>query len=416
MVKELFLTPNNSQWKNMKTNYSKILLACSYGPDSMALFDMLLKQVGPKGFEVAHVNYRLRAESDDEMNGLIAYCEEYHVNCHVHVVNEDLGTSNLEAKCRKIRYEFFSEIYSKGFDALYVAHNQDDLIETYLMQKQRRNIVEFYGIKAKSKAFGMNIVRPLLKWKKADLQQYCVENNVPYAIDKTNLENTFLRNKIRHEIVEKLSNKQRKEYLKTIAEKNQELKAVNQKISKVNLGNVDEITKLDDFEFTIALNKLVKKASKETLVSKKYALEIKKALISEKPNLEFKINLYLTLAKSYNSLKILKNIDQKSYSYTLDAPGILNTEEFYLDFTKDSSNRNVFLDSYPITIRTAKANDQIKIKDYFKPARRLFIDWKMPKELRKKWPVIVDKTGKVVYMPRYQANFKRASETNFYVK
>ena len=55
----------------MKTKNSKILLACSYGPDSMALFDMLLKQVGNNGFEVAHVNYRLREESDDELNIVI---------------------------------------------------------------------------------------------------------------------------------------------------------------------------------------------------------------------------------------------------------------------------------------------------------------------------------------------------------
>ena len=42
----------------------KYLLACSFGPDSMALFDMLLKE-GYK-FAVAHVNYRLRSEADDE--------------------------------------------------------------------------------------------------------------------------------------------------------------------------------------------------------------------------------------------------------------------------------------------------------------------------------------------------------------
>ena len=400
----------------MKTKNSKILLACSYGPDSMALFDMLLKQVGPNGFEVAHVNYRLREESDEETANLSAYCKKNNVNCHIHVVNESLGKSNLEAKCRKIRYEFFSEIYSKGFDALYVAHNQDDLIETYLMQKQRRNIVEFYGINAKTKAFGMNIVRPLLKWKKADLQKYCEENSVPFAIDKTNLENTFLRNRIRHEIVEKLTQKERKEYVKLIAQKNKELTALKNEIKKVNLNSVEEISALDDYKFVIAINQLIKKSAKEVSISKKYALDIKKALKSDKPNLEFKINLYLTLVKSYNELKIVKNKDTKSYCYVLNEPGVLNTKEFYLDFTNDSSDRNVFLDSYPITIRTAKPNDQIQIKNYLKPARRLFIDWKMPKELRKKWPVIVDKDGKIVYMPRYQANFKRTSNTNFYVK
>ena len=142
----------------------------------------------------------------------------------------------------------------------------------------------------------------------------------------------------------------------------------------------------------------------------------KKALQNDKPNLEFEINLFLTLVKSYNDLKIVENKPVKQYSYVLKKPGVLDTKEFFLDFSKDSSNRNVYLDSYPITIRTAKANDQIKIKDYFKSARRLFIDWKMPKKLREKWPVILDNTGKVVYMPRYQADFKVEPNTNFYVK
>ena len=42
----------------------KYLLACSYGPDSMALFSMLLEE-GYR-FEVAHVNYHFRNESNLE--------------------------------------------------------------------------------------------------------------------------------------------------------------------------------------------------------------------------------------------------------------------------------------------------------------------------------------------------------------
>ena len=400
----------------MKNNNSKILLACSYGPDSMALFDMLLKEVGNTGFEVAHVNYHLRKESNSEMRSLKKYCESKNVKIHILDLDKDVGKSNIEAKCRKIRYDFFSSIYKNGFTALYVAHNEDDLIETYLMQKQRKNIVEFYGIKAKSKAFGMNIVRPLLNWKKSDLLKYCKINKIPFAIDKTNLEDKFLRNRIRHEIVEKLSDKERKDFIKQIDEKNKELKSVEAKIKALDLNDVNEICSLNDYEFVVAINMLIKKTSKADSISKKYALEIKKALQSGKPNLEFKINLYLTLVKSYNWLKIFKEEEAKPYKYVLHAPGILETKEFYLDFSKNSSNRNVFPDSYPITIRTAKPNDLISIKDYKKTARRLFIDWKMPMELRKRWPVIIDKNRKVIYIPRYQKNFVIDEKTNFYVK
>ena len=48
--------------------------------------------------------------------------------------------------------------------------------------------------------------------------------------------------------------------------------------------------------------------------------------------------------------------------------------------------------------------------------RREFINWKMPNELRAKWPVIVNKDGEIVYVPRYNVNFKPDLNTNFYVK
>ena len=173
---------------------------------------------------------------------------------------------------------------------------------------------------------------------------------------------------------------------------------------------------LNDLEFVIALNMLVKKYSKETSLSKNYCLDIKKALVSGKPNLEFKINLSLTLVKSYGTIQIIENDGDNKYSYILKRPGILDTNEFYLDFTRGGENRNVYLNDYPITIRTANPNDTIKIKNYSKTARRLFIDWKMPQLLRKKWPVIVNNKGEVIYIPRYQKNFKVDENTNFYVK
>ena len=109
------------------------LLACSFGPDSMALFDMLLKE-GYK-FSVAHVNYHLRKESNEEESKLRDFCDEHNIGIYVRDVNEVLGESNLEMKCREIRYNFFIGVMKENkFDALLVAHQEDDLIETYLMQ------------------------------------------------------------------------------------------------------------------------------------------------------------------------------------------------------------------------------------------------------------------------------------------
>ena len=171
------------------------LLACSFGPDSMALFDMLLKE-GYK-FSVAHVNYHLRRESNEEESKLRDFCVKHNIGIYVKDVNEVLGESNLEMKCREIRYNFFiSVIKENKFDALLVAHQEDDLIETYLMQKRRKNLVNYFGIKEISYFADIEIIRPLLRYRKEELLMYCRMFNVPYAIDKTNLEDHFLRNQI----------------------------------------------------------------------------------------------------------------------------------------------------------------------------------------------------------------------------
>ena len=150
----------------------KYLLACSHGPDSMALFFML-KEEGYK-FAVAHVNYHLREESDEEQKELENYCAKNNIELYVKEVNESLGENNLEEQCRIIRYTFFKELVNKyHFYAVLIAHNQDDVIETYLMQKTRQNLVEFFGIKENPIIFDTKIIRPVLGFTKQELLMFC---------------------------------------------------------------------------------------------------------------------------------------------------------------------------------------------------------------------------------------------------
>ena len=88
----------------------KYLLACSYGPDSMALFGMLINE--NINFEVAHVNYHLRKESDDEEKGLREFCKHHSIVIHTKDVTQSIR-NNVEAKCREIRYSFFHDVYFK---------------------------------------------------------------------------------------------------------------------------------------------------------------------------------------------------------------------------------------------------------------------------------------------------------------
>ena len=390
------------------------LLACSFGPDSMALFDMLLKE-GYK-FSVAHVNYHLREEADEEESKLRDFCFDHNIGIYVKDVDEGLGDSNLEKKCRDIRYNFFINVVKENhFDALLVAHQEDDLIETYIMQKRRKNLVNYFGIKEMSYFSDIEIIRPLLRYRKEELLMYCKMFNVPYAIDKTNLEDHFLRNQIRHSVVEKMSPIERKDILSEIDQANEKLSQIFITISKIQSNNVEEYLRLNDVEFLYALVALGRKLKPDFIVSKKQGEELRKVLLSEKPNIALNVD-GLCFFKEYDVLGFREFDEALDYFYDLTEPGILDTPYFYLDFTVDSSNRNVKEDDYPITIRNAQKDDEYEITGYKKELRRLFIDWKMPESIRNRWPIIVNKDGIIVYVPRYQKDFVREENCNFFVK
>ena len=392
----------------------KYLLACSFGPDSMALFDMLLKE-GYK-FAVAHVNYHLRKESNEEEFELRNYCLIHGVGIVVKSVKENLGDNNLEAKCRDIRYNFFIDVVKQnGYDALLVAHQEDDLIETYLMQKRRRNLVNYFGIKEISYFSDIEIIRPLLKYRKKELLIYCRMFNVPYAIDKTNLEDHFLRNQIRHQVVEQMTPEDREKTLKEIDLDNKEIARIFDKISKIKSNKIEDYNRLNDTEFLYAIVALGRKIESDFTISKEQGAELRKVLLSEKPNVSLTVD-ELCFLKEYDKFSIKEDNVSCDYEFVIEAPCALETSYFSLDFTKDTANRNVSSDDYPLTIRNARPNDAYRIKDYEKELRRLFIDWKMPVSLRNRWPIIVNKDGVIVYVPRYQKDFVPAKDCNFCVK
>ena len=393
----------------------KYLLACSFGPDSMALFNMLVKE--GFNFDAAIVNYHLRKESDSEVKGLLDYASKNGVKVYVHD-NRNTLNNNIESRCREIRYNFFKSLFDiNEYDALLVAHHQDDHLETYLLQKNRQINPIFFGINEKTTIKGMPVIRPLLSISKAELLKYCEDNNVPYAIDKSNFDISILRNKIRHEVIGKMSAEERNDLLREIDKKNLELSQLINKIDHTKLNEINYLLSLDKKSFSYAINMLVTSVNASLIVSKENVGEIRKVLLSKKPNVVSKIKRGLFLIKEYERVSFSKSEPKVStYSYLLKQPAKLDTPYFQLNFLVDATNRNVHLEDYPLIIRNINEGDYTYINGYKVEVRRLLIDWKMPISLRLKWPVIVNNEGKIIYVPRYQKEFKIDKNCNFFVK
>ena len=387
----------------------KYLLACSFGPDSMCLLYMLYKE--GYNFGVAHVNYHFRKESDDEEARLSIYCMDRRIPFYRYE-NYEKVRSNLEEKAREIRYNFFKTIYDKdGYDALLVAHHKDDHLETYLLQKQRKNLPIFYGIQGEANLFGMVVIRPLLDMYKEDIMSYNKEHNVPYSIDYTNLENTYQRNKIRNQYLSKLNKEEKEQLLREIAEKNNRLEIIKCKLNDNDINSVEFLLSLSLEELAYGLNMLIKKELPNYECSLRFVEEVKKVCLSEKSNIVIPLRKGYLLCKEYDRLNVRCF---KSFSpIVIEKPCLIDNELFYFDLEKVGSQKGI--NQYPLTIRPYEKGDAYQIKDYSVPINRLYIDWKMPLYLRKIWPVFVH-DDKIIYIPRYQRNFEMKNDQYFFVK
>lgn len=195
------------------------LVAVSGGPDSTALLNMLRNLKCP--LVICHVNYHKRKESDSEQAMIGRYAEKWHIPYHVLDTSSMKPEGNFQAWAREVRYAFFQKQYRAYRAAgLFVAHQEDDLLETYLMQKKRGGIVSYYGLKEETELLGMRVLRPLLNFTKAELEDYCRRNRLDYSIDASNLRDDYLRNRIRHCVVEKMSSSDRAALRKEIDENN----------------------------------------------------------------------------------------------------------------------------------------------------------------------------------------------------
>lgn len=389
------------------------LLACSFGPDSMALF-YLLKKEG-YNFSVANVNYNFRDEAKQESLDLKEYCSLQKIDFY-HFENKKTITHNIEEEAREIRYNFFKELVDKyKFDYLLVAHNQDDLLETYLLQQKRNIIPSMYGIAENTSIFGINVIRPLLKYPKAQLLNICKINKIPYCIDKSNLSDDYERNKIRHNIIEKLSDEEKINLKNEITYHNVELEKTQAKIDLIKDLNISEISKLSSFEFAVLLNRKLQTLDPSLSISLRYSIEIKKKILSKKPNIEMVISKDIVLNKEYEKLIFVKGSDIKRFNYKLNRNDIVDDSLIYFDVSKWSEEHNIPDEYFPIIIRNALPNDIPIRKGHLRRFSRLAIDWKMPIRLRKEWPVFINSQGQLFYIPRYQSNF--ANYTNyFYLK
>lgn len=190
----------------------RLATAVSGGADSVALLCLLLELRAELGIvlSVAHVNHKLRGVESDEDERFIAELARQH-GLELHVKEAPVDAKNgsgIEAAARELRYGFFRQLAREGrIMKIATAHTLDDQAETVLLRIFRgTGIRGLAGIHPKiefedqGRVFG-EVVRPLLGFWRAALQQYLRERGQTWREDSSNQDLAFLRNRVRHRLL-----------------------------------------------------------------------------------------------------------------------------------------------------------------------------------------------------------------------
>lgn len=186
----------------------KVLVAVSGGPDSVCLTHILNRLKDKIGIELylAHMDHGIRgAESRRDAVFVKKLAESLGLKLACKKLNPKKIKSklSLEERLREKRYDFFKKArLALRADCVATAHTLDDQAETVLMRIMKgaslKGAVGIHPVRADK---DIKFIRPLIEIEKKDITEYLKKRKVPFRIDRTNLENRFLRNKIRNSIL-----------------------------------------------------------------------------------------------------------------------------------------------------------------------------------------------------------------------
>jgi tRNA(Ile)-lysidine synthase len=172
----------------------RFAVAVSGGSDSMALLTLAAGWARARGatLEAATVDHRLRPEARAEAEAVAAYCDSWFVPHATLAWTPPPCGPGLPAAARAGRYGLLADwMRARGLDVLLVGHTADDRLETTLMREARggRDIAALRAAGVHPlwpEGRGLLVVRPLLKVRRAALQNLLTALGVDWHDDPSN--------------------------------------------------------------------------------------------------------------------------------------------------------------------------------------------------------------------------------------
>lgn len=431
----------------------RIVVAVSGGPDSMALLHVLFLLSGKMPLELiaAHVNHGFRPEeSAAEAETVAAYAASLGVQCEIgrfdlpaYIAETGL---NAQAAAREKRYSFLRETaYRYGASKIALAHNADDQAETMVMRIIRGTGPSgLTGIPLRRTEKNLELIRPLLRIYKSEIECHCAEYGIPVCRDSSNEQRKYFRNVVRLDVLPYLQQFNSKlpeslnrladtmhaeddwmeaeassrfsEYV-TVEEEAEQAKcivsanrfgelhvALQRRLIKLILNYVFSEVDLSDYSRIEAIRSVIVREQGKSLA---VDLHDRLKLIREYDSVMFvrsrpAAEPYEYVLAQAGDLLLLKEADMELESLLIDGktavesallgPGRIGRNEACFDYD---------LVQFPLTVRSRQSGDRMEpfgLKGT-KKVKDMFIDEKMPPAARNRIPIVADAAGRIIWIP-----------------
>lgn len=400
-----------------------VVVGVSGGADSMALLHVLkeIKKECDIYIICAHVNHNVRAESEGEKTAVEKYCDNNEIYFESMKI-EEYGDDNFHNEARTKRYAFFASIVKKyGAKYLFTAHHADDLIETILMRIARGSTLKGYAGFMKVIEMGdYKIVRPLMDVVKSEILEYDTKNNVKFSEDASNKKDKYTRNRYRKYVLPFLKSEDpniHEKFLKfsqTLLDCNEYIeKQAAQVINNVfnqNILNIERFLELNKVIQNKIINNILEGIYQDDLmlITDAHTELIHKLIKSNKASSYVHLPNNIVVIKSYNTVSFTKEHSEVK-DYEIELSDYINLSNgMNLEIVSKSESTSNFICrlnskelKMPLYVRNRKLGDRIEVKGMLgtKKIKDIFIDEKISIEDRELWPIVLDSSNKVVWIP-----------------
>ncbi len=190
---------------SLMTGIESVVVACSGGPDSVFLAHVI-REIFDKNFILLYLDHGLRPV-EHERRLVQQLGDAWGIPTIVQRIDvaEFMATHTCSAETagHHLRRESFLKIATQNnISAVLTGHHSDDSIETFLMKWFRGAQSGLLGLQAAIQlSEKVTLMRPLLAYRKKDIEDALVEMNIVYCMDPTNADTAIKRNWIRHDVL-----------------------------------------------------------------------------------------------------------------------------------------------------------------------------------------------------------------------